>query len=392
MIIPIGVDRTFRRPTLVNHVLIATNVAAFAVTLLASQRGGGGMGRGAMPAWAEALVLTPGQSPWWTLLSYAWLHGSFMHLLGNMLTLWVFGPSIEDRLGRLGYLAFYLAGAVGAGLLHAAFEPNPVIGASGAIAAVTGAFLVLFPWSQVKVFLFFILIGVFQIPAMWFIGTRIAYDFVLQGVGAGGGVARLAHLGGYAFGCATAFLLIWTRLVPRDPSDLFSRARQAVRRREFLAAQHELARKDRGPLAKKDDPWVEALAAARAAVNDALASGDAGALRSSYRALLNDFGADPSLTLLHRRSQYDLANALYRAGDAQAAFAAYDAFARGYPSDPELPAVRLMLGLIAARALNDPVRAKQELNAALPGLPEGPERELARSILEDLGERPAATL
>src|SRR5262245_16325094 len=90
-------------------------------------------------------ILTPGGSRPWSFITYAFLHGNLMHILGNMVFLWVFGPNVEDRFGRIGFLLFYLGGAAASGGLHAMFDSNPVLGASGAIAAVTGAYLVLFP-------------------------------------------------------------------------------------------------------------------------------------------------------------------------------------------------------------------------------------------------------
>jgi len=142
----------------------------------------------------------------WTLVTSTFLHGGWMHLLGNMLFLWVFGDNLEDALGRIGFLAFYLLGGIGAGLCQWAagpLSPIPTIGASGAIAAVMGGYLLLFPKARVDVLIFIvIIIRIIPVPA-WIV---LALWFVFQifgGWGADpltGGVAYWAHAGGFLIG------------------------------------------------------------------------------------------------------------------------------------------------------------------------------------------------
>ena len=143
------------------------------------------------------------------------LHGGWLHIGGNMLFLWIFGNNIEDRLRPFWYLLFYLAGGVAATALEVALAPNstlPGLGASGAIAAVLGAYLVLFPRARVTTLLFFIFITVVELPALFVLG----FWFLLQlfsGVGqlgtdvAGGGVAYSAHVGGFVFGLLVGLVL-----------------------------------------------------------------------------------------------------------------------------------------------------------------------------------------
>jgi membrane associated rhomboid family serine protease len=141
-----------------------------------------------------------------TLVTSTFLHGGFMHLLGNMLFLYIFGDNLEEALGRVGFLVFYLLGGIGAGLCQWAAEPLsqiPTIGASGAIAAVMGGYLLLFPKAKVDVLIFIvIIIRIIPIPA-W---IMLALWFVLQlfgGFGADpltGGVAYWAHAGGFLIG------------------------------------------------------------------------------------------------------------------------------------------------------------------------------------------------
>jgi membrane associated rhomboid family serine protease len=147
------------------------------------------------------------------------LHGGWLHLAGNMLFLWVFGNNVEDRLGRVGFLLFYVLGGLAATGLQLAFDPSsavPNLGASGAIAAILGAYLVLFPRARIHTLVFFIFITFLELPAV----LVLAGWFVLQlfsGVGEmgreirGGGVAYWAHVGGFVFGWAVTLLLFRRR-------------------------------------------------------------------------------------------------------------------------------------------------------------------------------------
>jgi membrane associated rhomboid family serine protease len=149
------------------------------------------------------------------LVTSQFLHGSWLHLLGNMLFLWVFGNNVEDRLGRIRFLPFYiLCGAIAA-LVQALIDPSsgvPLIGASGAIAGVMGAYIVLYPRAQV--WTLFIIIPL-RVPAWVVLGLWFVYQFV-YGAGqaeSGGGVAYWAHVGGFIAGA----LLILPCLAGRPP-------------------------------------------------------------------------------------------------------------------------------------------------------------------------------
>lgn len=389
MLIPLGTDRPLRRPTLVAPALVAATVAVYFLQVLIERTDPGRW------EWiASFLVLNPAELRPWAFITYAFLHGGLMHLLGNMVFLWVFGPNVEDRLGRIGFLVFYLLGAAGAGGLHALFDQHPVVGASGAIAAVTGAYLVLFPHTAIRTLVFFFFIGVFAIPAWWFIGAQIAMNVWLQASGRGGNVAVLAHLGGYAFGAGTAMILLATHVLSREPYDLFTISRQAARRRQFRELTHQRGRtlrQDRRP----DSPVArggpaapavpEAVLHARAEITTLLAENKPAEAAAAYRRLLERHGAAPAVALLSRRAQYDVANALFAAGDHSTAATAYELFLQAYPSDTETPMVRLMLGLINARYLNDPVKAKREIAQVRDDLPPGEPRELADQLLAELG-------
>jgi membrane associated rhomboid family serine protease len=141
------------------------------------------------------------------------LHGGWLHLAGNMLFLWIFGNNVEDRLGQLTFIALYVLGGLAATVLQLAFDPNsavPSVGASGAIASILGAYLVLFPYARIHTLVIFFFISFVELPAVFVLGAW----FVLQlfsGVGdmggdVGGGVAYWAHVGGFAFGLAATWL------------------------------------------------------------------------------------------------------------------------------------------------------------------------------------------
>lgn len=384
MFIPLGTDRPRKRPTLIVYILLVLNAAAF---LLQSVLGHWNV------EWEarlyETFMFFPDQPTLWGLLGYQFLHGDFLHLAFNMLFLWVFGPPVEDRFGRFGFLLFYLVGGVAAAGLHGAFEPAPILGASGSISGVTGAFLVLFPLTHIRLLLFFLIIGVFSIPAWWFIAFAIAKDLVFQGMG-GGGVAYLAHLGGYVYGAGVAATLLWLKVIPRETYDLFSMGRQAHRRRRF----RELARKNTGGLwageapagrvARKGRPSKdeEAQSRCRKEIGEALAAEDIGAAARSYIALLE---RQPS-AVVARDAQMLIANHLFSSGDHTNAATAYEGFLRRFRTDAEADHIRLMLALLNARYLNDPIRSGQLLREIRDEGLDASSRDLAASLREEIGE------
>lgn len=170
------------------------------------------------------------QKPWWvTLFSSMFMHGGFLHIAGNMLFLWVFGNNIEDRLGRVKFLLFYLLAGLIAVYTQALIDPGstaPTIGASGAIAGVLGAYALLFPRARVLTLIFIIFfVTLVEIPALillaiWFILQFVpALGQVAVSSGGGQGVAYFAHVGGFIFGLAVAATMLYTtrRRRPQPP-------------------------------------------------------------------------------------------------------------------------------------------------------------------------------
>jgi len=158
------------------------------------------------------IVLSSLQPTWLTVFTSMFLHGGFLHILGNMWYFWIFGNNIEDYLGTAKFMIFYLLGGVAAALTQVAVSPSskvPVIGASGAIAAVMGAYFYLFPRSRVKTLVFiFFFITFIEIPAHFFLLIWIVMQLssAFMSFGAASGVAFWAHVGGFVFGLLAAML------------------------------------------------------------------------------------------------------------------------------------------------------------------------------------------
>ena len=189
-----------RRTPFVTWALIALNIAIFASywSLFQSNI--------ALNGFFLEWGLVPAQAGPVNYISSMFLHGSIMHLAGNMLFLWVFGDNMEDQMGHLGYLLFYLAGGIAASAAQVISSPSsgiPIVGASGAIAGVMGGYLLMFPKARVDVLLFLVIyIRVLPIPAWIVLGAWFALQ-LFQGAAAPadqGGVAYWSHMGGFLAG------------------------------------------------------------------------------------------------------------------------------------------------------------------------------------------------
>jgi rhomboid family protein len=204
---------------LVNWLIILANAAAFYYELR--------IGPAALNGFINAWGLVPvrfwadPQSAWVTIFSAMFLHGGWFHILSNMWVLFIFGDNVEDRMGSGGYLVFYLLSGVAAGLLQAFLllgSSTPMIGASGAIAGVLGAYLILYPrariLSLVPILFIFTLI---EIPApvfllFWF-ASQLFSGFLSLGGASGSGIAWWAHVGGFTFGLLGVFLFARRRRI-----------------------------------------------------------------------------------------------------------------------------------------------------------------------------------
>jgi membrane associated rhomboid family serine protease len=217
--IPLKDHNPTRRIPFVNLLLIAANIGVFVYQFFYLPQGPGYLIQsfGVVPfdlldspaAGPHALLPAP-----LTVISAMFIHGGWLHLLGNMLYLWIFGDNVEDRLGHGRYLVFYLACGVIAALVHAvvfAQSKVPCVGASGAISGVLMAYLIFFPKARVStLFVIFIFIRIVRLPAVVLLGLWIGLQIIggMQSLTAeAGGVAWFAHIGGIAAGIFLSLLL-----------------------------------------------------------------------------------------------------------------------------------------------------------------------------------------
>jgi len=227
MVMPLRDDDTDRQTVpVVIYALIAVNVLVWLIEMSAGEsfingystvpaeitqgRDLVGMQTIQVDGQSVAIQLYPGPTPiYLTLLTSMFMHASWAHILGNMLYLWIFGDNIEDRIGHAKFLIFYLVCGLAASVAHIMFATDSVIpslGASGAIAGVLGAYLVLFPKRSVKVLAARQVVNMpaFMVLGMWILLQVFAQISVVGG--AGGGVAYMAHIGGFLAGLALIFL------------------------------------------------------------------------------------------------------------------------------------------------------------------------------------------
>jgi membrane associated rhomboid family serine protease len=230
--LPIGDDNELDTgPAFVSMALIGLNVAAFLFEVSRpSERALQAfiMAWGVVPAEFTAGVDLPPTIPypvWTTLLTSMFLHGGWGHLFGNMLFLWIFGDNLEHRIGHLRFVTFYIACGLAAGLAHIFFNSEsviPTVGASGAISGVLGGYLLMFPRNRVYVLTWG---GVAAVPALFMLGLWILMQFI-NGVGEiartpeTGGIAYIAHIGGFVAGMVLAPVMAAGR-TPRRSRQLY---------------------------------------------------------------------------------------------------------------------------------------------------------------------------
>ncbi len=206
MVFPIGTDESEHHTTpIVTYLLILANLTVFVVEL--------NQGDTFIKHWAftpREFFANPA-AHLATVLTSMFLHGGWLHLLGNMAYLWTFGDNVEDDFGHAKFLAFYILAGIGAMLVQAAFNTGsavPNLGASGAIAGVLGAYIVMFPRGTVRLLTN---AGIVQLPALIAIGGWIALQFVsvagewAKTTSDAGGVAYMAHIGGFIVGMVLSF-------------------------------------------------------------------------------------------------------------------------------------------------------------------------------------------
>lgn len=368
--LPIATSIKPKQTPYMNNFLIAANVVVFILSMYLARGPRGETGLALRP-WAEPFMLLSDHPSTWQFVTYAFLHGGLMHIFGNMFFLYMFGNNVNDKLGHIGYLCFYLGGAVFSGIGYTLISTNPILGASGAVAAVTGAYLVLFPNTLVTVVYWFIFIGTVEIRALWFIVLKLIFWDNVLAADPTQNIAYNAHLAGYAFGIAAMLGLLSVGLLESNYNDLWSMLRQWNRRRKFRDTVSDGYDPHRGNLGRKTvsshteeapavNPQQQLIMTLRNKISNAMNNRNASLAADLYLELVDK---DPTQTL-PRQLQLDIANQLMSKGQWQASATAYQKFLAQYSKHEHAEQVHLMLGLLYSRYLNRSEEALEHLTRA----------------------------
>ncbi len=395
MLLPIRTSILPRRTPYANYALILINVLVFLLSY-----GGPHLYRIAdeilplpIHPWAADWMLVPADWQYHQFVTYAFLHNGLFHIIGNMFFLYLFGNSVNEKLGNLGYVVFYLAGAVFSGIGHTLVNLSsyaPTLGASGAVAAITGAYLVLFPQTLITVLYWFIIIGTVEIPALYFIGLKmILLDNLIARMTPG--VAYDAHLAGYAYGVLATLGLLTTRLVGSSNFDLVSMIQRWNRRRQYrdvvagghdpftgtAGRRHVDAREVAPPVDEQKRAQIDRI---RREIGHWIAQRNMAAAASSYLELMRT----DSSQVLPRQSLLDIANQLAGEKRGVDAARAYEQFLTHYGNYEYAEQVELMLGILYSRYLHEPEQAVKHLQRAAERLSDDGQLKMCREELARL--------
>lgn len=408
MLLPIRTNIRPWRVPYANYLLIAANVVIFLLTYWPHRVDLSGRVE-ILRDWALPLMLNPadshlwqfftyaflhgGESHLWQFVTYAFLHGGLMHIFGNMFFLYLFGNNVNDRLGHIGYTCFYLAGAVFSAIGHILLNEAaaaPMLGASGAVAAVTGAYLVLFPQTLITVVYWFIFIGTMELPALYFIAIKmIILDNLIARYTPN--VAYDAHIAGYGFGVAATMLLLSTGLVSSSGMDLWSMLKQWNRRRKYRDVvtngydpfasrpSHQIKVKEinRTDAEKKTEEKIQQF---RTEISARLTQRNLPAAAGLYLELVEL----DNQQVLPRQQLLDIANQLAGENKFAEAAQAYEQFLTHYANCEYAEQVELMVGILYSRYLNKPALAINHLNVAAQKLSDAGQLKMCRDELAKL--------
>jgi membrane associated rhomboid family serine protease len=375
MILPIRTSIQPRRTPYANYALIAANVVIFLLTYhphISLFTGRAEYVR----EWASKFILDPqpGQLHYWQFVSYAFLHASFMHIFGNMFFLYLFGNNVNDKLGNIGYTVFYLLGGIFSGIGHTLVSDAPVLGASGAVAAVTGAYLVLFPQTLITVIYWLFFIGTVEVPALYFIAFKlIIWDNVISpSFGPPISIAYGAHLSGYTFGIATTVGLLAVHIISGSSYDMWAMIKRWNRRRQYRdvvssgydpfmgrsKVRRVTAKEVKKSPAQKEKE--EHIAQLRGEISNRIMQRNLSAAAEAYMELMEL----DSEQVLPTKQLLDIANQLAGENRHAESARAYEQFLSHYGTYEYAEQVELMLGIIYARYLNQPGPAAKHLEIA----------------------------
>ncbi|MFI4912015.1 MAG: rhomboid family intramembrane serine protease [Sedimentisphaeraceae bacterium JB056] len=393
--IPIKTDLRLKRTPYANYALIAVNVFIFLITFaphpvkyeikIVTEP---------LKDWAQTFILNSARPQLWQFVTYGFLHSSYQHIIGNMFFLYLFGNNVNDRLGNTGYISFYIAGCIFAGIGYSLLHDTPVLGASGAVSAVTGAYLVLYPRSVITILYWFVIIGTIDVPAIWFILLKmVLIDNVIQARYMSAPIAYDAHLAGYAFGFITPMVLLWTGLLQRSKMDMFGMLKQWYRRRQFREALkqsnfdeetginiHKVkADSDQSP---EEQQKTEQIYKLRSEISSLIIKKRLAEAANKYIELQNT----DSGQILPLREQLDVSNYLMASNRYKQASSAYKDFIKAYPTYSYIEQIHLMLGVIYARYIVDKDLAKKYLELALDGLEEPSQKKMCENELKKISK------
>ncbi len=389
MLLPIKTSISPRQTPYANYALIAVNVVVYFLQWQINADAGGLEFR----PWVRAFMLQ-GQRPYlWQFVSYAFLHGDIWHILGNMFFLYLFGNNVNDKLGHIGYLCFYLSGAVFSGVGHILVGGGSVIGASGAVAAVTGAYLVLFPQTLITCIYWFFFIGVWEMPALYLIVIKmIVIDNIIARRTPF--VAYDAHLAGYAIGIAAMVAMLATGLISTSNFDLWAMIKRWDRRRRYrdvvsngydpftgrTKTRHIRVKEVIKSAAQKQKD--EQAGQLRSEISERLAQRNLPAATEVYLELIGLDGEQ----ILPGQQLLDIANQLAGESKHVESARAYEQFLAHYGNHEHAEQVELMLGILYSRYLNQKEAAAKYLQSAARKLADPGQLRMCRDELARLQE------
>ncbi len=390
MLLPIRTSIRPRRTPYANYALIAANVLIILLEYHVDSR----TGRWAFRPWVYYFILHAQRPALWQFVSYAFLHGGLLHIIGNMFFLYLFGNNVNDKLGNIGYLCFYLAGAVFSGIGHTLVGGGDVLGASGAVAAVTGAYLVLFPQTLITVLYWLIFIGTIELPAMYFIAFKlIIWDNLIEPQFTPPiAVAYSAHVAGYAFGIAAIVVMLATGLISSSNFDLWAMLKQWNRRRQYRdvvssgydpytgqANTKQVTAREikKTPAQQKAEEKTMQL---RTEIGNRIRERNLSAAAAVYLELM----AHDSKQVLPRQQLLDIANQLTGENRHAESAQAYEQFLSNYSNYEYTEQIQLMLGIIYSRYLGQIEPAIKHLQAAAKKLTDPGQLKMCRDELAGL--------
>lgn len=396
MFLPIRTDSPLRTTPYMNWAIIVANVVVYVMQfVIHSPRG--------TPPWYDHYVINASEpGSLFTFISSGFLHAGALHLASNMLFLYIFGNNVNDKLGHVGYLAFYVASLVFSSISYVFItRSGTALGASGGVSAVIGAYLVLFPRNHITVFILLWLTTI-EVPSVWFVLAFFLQD--LLGLSGSSHIGHSAHIGGTVFGFCICVLLLTFNLLPRDRFDIVAMIRQWNRRRLYRHAVNSgwdpysagapvkdetRAGRVAAPVTPEPsiDPRQLLILELRAKISLAISTHDLPAASNFYLELK---GLDPQ-QILSRQQQLDVANQLASEQRYVEAVEAYELFLRHYPKYEQLAQLELMLGVILARYVKKPAQAREYLLRATAKLMDAGAQTMARVELEKIDRELAIT-